>query len=226
MAGDEDDLLLPVGQTVQLFRGKAVIRPHRSLQRVDDRISRDEQPVGDALFDEVILIIDGRAEVEVRNGGHHFAVHLLGEGRIFVVSPEAGLHMAHLYLMVKGRQGTCKGGRGVAVDQDHVRLQFLDGLIHANEAFAGDGGKGLPGGHDVQVVIGLQGKDLQHGIQHLPVLGSDTAKALHLRAGSQFLDQRAHLNGFRPRAEYAHDTKLVHVMIPHLSRVPSGARAL
>ena len=112
------------------------------------------------------------------------------------------------------------------MDQDHVRLEGLDGLVHANKALAGDGGEGLPWRHDIQVVVRLQVKDLQHGIQHLTVLGSDTAQALHLRTGGQFLDQRAHLNGLRPRAEYAHDTKLVHLMIPHLSRVPSGARAL
>ncbi|CAN4010729.1 hypothetical protein LPJCHP_LPJCHP_10090, partial [Dysosmobacter welbionis] len=50
-------------------------------------------------------------------------------------------------------------------------LQGVDGLVHAGEALAGDGGQRLPGGHDVQIPVRLHLKDLQHAVQHLPVLG-------------------------------------------------------
>ena len=122
--------------------------------------------------------------------------------------------MAYRHLMVEGGQGAGEGGGGIAVDQNHVRLQCLDGLVHAGEALAGDGRQRLPRRHDIQVVIRLQVKDLQHAVQHLAVLGGDAAQALDLRPGGQLLHQRTHFDGFRPGAENAQDSQLFHVLFP------------
>ena len=214
VAGDEDDFLLPVGQAVQFIRGEHIVLPDGGLQRVDDGIAGDEQSVGDTLFQEVTFVVHCRAEVQVRDGGHQLPVHLLREGGIFVIGPQSRLHVAHRHLMVEGGQRSGKSGGGIAVDQDHVRLQGFNGLIHAGEALAGDGGQGLAGGHDVQVPVGLQIKDLQHAVQHLTVLGGDAAQALNLRPGGQFLYQGTHFDGFRPGAENAQDTQLFHVLMP------------
>ena len=140
VAGDEDDLFLPVGQVVQFVRGKFVILPDGGFQCVDHRIAGDEQPLGDILPQEVILVVHRRAEIKIRNGGNQLAVHFLREGRILVIGSETGLHMAHLHLMVKGGQGPGKGGGGIPVDQDHIRLQGVNSLVHTGEALAGDGG--------------------------------------------------------------------------------------
>ena len=94
--------------------------------------------------------------------------------------------------------------------QDHIRLQGVNGLVHAGQALAGDGGKGLPGGHNIQIPIRFDIKDLQHAVQHLAVLGRHAAKALDLRSGGQLLHQRTHFNCFRPGAENAHNPQLVH----------------
>ena len=122
--------------------------------------------------------------------------------------------MAHGDLVVKGRQRPGKGGGGIAVDQDHIRLQGVNGLVHAQQALAGNGGQGLAGSHDIQVPVRLQVKDFQHTVQHLAVLGSHAAKALNLRPGSQFFYQGTHFDGLRPGAEDAHDTQLVHYASP------------
>ena len=210
VAGDQDDLLLPVGQVVQLLGGKTVVRPHSGLQRVDDRVAGDKNPIGDSLFQEVIFVVHRGTEIQVRDGGDQLPIHFLRERRILVIGSEARFHVAHGDLMIERGQGAGKSGGGVAVDQDHVRLQLLDGLVHAGEGLAGDGGEGLPGRHDVQVPVGFYIKDLQHTVQHLAMLGGDAAKALHLRTGSQLLHQGAHLNCLRPGAEDAHDTKFFH----------------
>ena len=61
---------------------------------------------------------------------------------VLIVGPQPRRHMAYRHLVIKGGEGSSKGGRGVPVDQDHVRLQGIDGLIHAGEALAGDGAEG------------------------------------------------------------------------------------
>ena len=127
--------------------------------------------------------------------------------------------MPHRDLVVKGGQCAGKGGGGVAVDQDHVRLQLLHRRVHAGQALGGDGTEGLAGGHDVQVPVRREGEDLQHAVQHLPVLGGDAAEGGNIR---QLPDQRGHFNGLRPGAEYAHNAQFFHVKAPFL--FPSGAR--
>ena len=97
------------------------------------------------------------------------------------------------------------------MDQDHVGLQLVDGLVHAQEALAGDVGEGLPGGHDVQVPVRPNAEDLQHAVQHLPVLGGNAAEAFNAGTGGQLLYQRAHFDGLRTGAEDAHDTHVFHV---------------
>ena len=98
--------------------------------------------------------------------------------------------------------------------QDQIRLQGIDGLVHPQKTFAGDGGEGLAGGHDVEVIVRGATEDLQHAVQHLAVLGGDAAEALDLRPGGQLLHQGAHLDGLRPGAEDAHHTQLIHPSPP------------
>ena len=132
VAGDQKHLLLPVGQAVQLVGSEAVVLPHSGFQRVDDGVSRDEDALGvPALPKEVLPVPGGGAEVQVRDGGGKHPVHFLGKGGVFVIGPQPRLHMAHGHLMIVGGEGPGEGGGGIPVDQDHVRLQLADGLVHA-----------------------------------------------------------------------------------------------
>ena len=214
VAGDQKDLFPAIGQAVELLGVENVIRTHGGFQRVDHGVAGDEHALGHRLPAEVLPVVLRGAEVQVRNLGHQLPVHFLGVRRILVVGPEPRLHVAHRHLVVEGRQGPGEGGGGVPVDQDHIRLQCVDGLIHAGEALAGDGAEGLPGGHDVQVPVRLQAKDLQHAVQHFPMLGGDAADRLYLLPRGQLLHQGGHLDGLRPGAEHAHNAQLFHVSPP------------
>ena len=148
--------------------------------------------------------------MQVGDGPHHLPVHLLGVGGPLVIGPQAGLHVAHRDLVVESGQRPGKGGGGVAVDQHQVGLGLLQHPVHAGEAFGGDGGQGLPGLHYVQVEIGLQPEDVQHGVQHLPVLSGDTAQGLQLRALCQLQGQGGHFDGLGPGAENGHNLDFIH----------------
>ena len=62
----------------------------------------------------------------------------------------------------------------------------------------GDIGQVLPRLHDVQIDIGHDAEQRQNLIQHLPVLAGDADMHLQAGGGLQGLDDRRHLDGFRP----------------------------
>ena len=125
--------------------------------------------------------------------------------------------------MVKGGQGAGKGGRGISVDKDHIRLQAVNGLVHTGEALAGDGVQALASLHDIQIVVRLDGKQLEHVVQHLPVLGGDAADALNLSSALQFLYQRGHLHRLRAGPEDRHDFQWHGHWTPFLLFFPGGS---
>ena len=178
VASDQKDLLLPIGQAVEFLRGKPVVLLNRGSQGVNHRIASDKEVLGVSLPAEIFPVAGGGTKVHIRDSGDQQAVHLLREGGVLIVCPQARLHMPHWNPVVKGGQRPRKGSGGIPVNQHHVRLQRLQRLIHTGEAFAGNRGQSLPGRHNIQVPIRPQIKDLQHGVQHLAVLGGDTAEAL------------------------------------------------
>ena len=96
------------------------------------------------------------------------------------------------------------------MDQHQVGLGLDQHPFHTGEALAGNGGEGLPGFHNVEVIVRRQAEDVEHRVQHLTVLGGNTAQALHTLPARELLDQRRHLDGLRPGTEYGHDTDGLH----------------
>ena len=110
--------------------------------------------------------------------------------------------MANLDFAVKGRQCADKGGCGVALDQYAVGFDFIQYRFKALQSFGGDVKKRLVGLHEVEVMVGIDLKEIKYLIQHLPVLGSDA----NLRGETAFrlpakAYQRRHFNGFRTGAK-------------------------
>ena len=97
------------------------------------------------------------------------------------------------------------------MDQDQVGLGLLQHAVHAGEALGSDGGQGLAGLHDVQVIVRLQPEDVQHRVQHLPVLGGDAAQGVQAGAAGQLQGQGGHLDGLRPGAENCHNSDRSHL---------------
>ena len=57
--------------------------------------------------------------------------------------------------------------------------------------------------HHVQIVIGGDFKARQHGVEHAAMLrGNADARCELIGSAAQMQDERAELDGFRPRAEY------------------------
>ena len=162
VAGDEDHLPIAIIKPVQNLRAKGEILYNGGLEGVNHGVARQKDPFDDVLPGQIVPVGGGGAEVEVGNGAHQLPVDLLGEGGPLVIGAQPRLHVAHGDLVVEGGQRPGKGGGGVAVDQHKVGPGLLQHPVHAIEALGGDGGQGLPGLHDIQVVVGFQGKNIQY----------------------------------------------------------------
>ena len=199
---------------VELCRGKAVIRAHRRAHGVDDGVSRAEDLALYGLTAQIIHIGRRWREVQRRDIADERAVHLLREGGIPVIGPQARLDMADRDLLIKGRQRPGKRRGRIAVHQDKVRLCLLQGLLHAEQGARCDGRQRLLLLHDVQVILRRQAEDLHNGVQHLAVLARKTADALKFRPLRQRLHQRGHFDRLRPRAEDGHHLNSLHAVPP------------
>ena len=91
------------------------------------------------------------------------------------------------------------------MDQHHIGLCFLQNVFNTQQNICGDGGQGLTGTHDVQVIIGLYIENLSDLIQHLTVLAGEADDALNIGILLQLLYQRAHFDCLGTGAENAHN---------------------
>ena len=110
--------------------------------------------------------------------------------------------MAYWNLAVEGGEGGGHRGRRVAVDQHDIGFHFVQDIPHAGQHPGGDVIQVLSLFHDVQVIVGLHPENLQHLVQHLPVLAAYADKGFELFGMLlELLDQRTHLDGLRPGSE-------------------------
>ena len=63
--------------------------------------------------------------------------------------------MPYRDFVVEGGQCPGKSSGGVSMNQHQVRGGLLQHSVHAVQTLGGDGGQGLAGLHDVQIVVGL-----------------------------------------------------------------------
>ena len=103
---------------------------------------------------------------------------------------------------IVGGEGRRHRRRGVAVDEHEVRpLQFQHGG-NLPEHGGSHVVQSLPGAHEVQVVGRRDGEEVQHGVQHLPVLRGDADDAGEpSRAATQGGDHGCHLDRLGPGPE-------------------------
>ncbi len=158
------ELLGPGGRGLRGDRGDP-------LDRVDDRIAGDTNCLRSNPFAaEVLRRPFRRREVEVGHDRGHAAVDLLGERVVLVVSPQAGLDMPDLDLAVGCGQGRGHDRGGIPLNQDPVGLLDLEDPVHPFEHRRGEVGKRLPRGHEGEVMVGDDPEQVEHLVQHLPVL--------------------------------------------------------
>ncbi|EKD97403.1 MAG: hypothetical protein ACD_23C00945G0003 [uncultured bacterium] len=75
-------------------------------------------------------------------------------------------------LVIRGQTGS-KGGGGIAMHQHDVGLELAEHAFHTLQDGSSHVSQVLPGLHDVEVKVWLDGKQVQHLVQHLAVLGSN-----------------------------------------------------
>ena len=99
--------------------------------------------------------------------------------------------------------------RGAIVPlHDHqVWGEVLELLAQPLEGGAGHVGEGLLGGHQGQVPVGLEGKQLHHLVDHLPVLAREHQAGVEALGRLEGLDHRCQLDRLRPGAK--HDADLM-----------------
>ena len=109
--------------------------------------------------------------------------------------------MAHRDLGVEGRQGRGKGRGGVPLHDHQVWGEVLELLAQPLEGGAGHVGEGLLGGHQGQVPVGLEAKQLHHLVHHLPVLARQHQAGVEALGRLEGLDHRSQLDRLRPGAQ-------------------------
>lgn len=187
--------------------GMGVALAHGGAQGIDAGVPGDpDLRLRLALVQKVLLAGLSGGEVVLADDVDRLAVELLRPGAVDVVRAKARLDMPHGDLQVEARERRGEAGRGVAVDQDDVGPLVLEDGLELQKHVARHIEQRLPRPHDRQVVVGSHTEDAQHLVEHLAVLtrhGHDGLELLLARL--QLVDERAHLDCLRARAEDEHD---------------------
>ena len=152
-------------------------------------------------------IILGRRKMQIRYPARQSTVHFFRVRGIFIISAQTCLHMSYRNLLIKSRQ---KRSRRIAVHQYQIRFFLLKNRPDQRENIRCDRMQRLRHFHDLQIIIHLNLKNIDHLLQHFPVLPCQADDALYLLIFPHFFDQRAHLDRLRPGAENAHNLYLLH----------------
>ncbi len=127
-----------------------------------------------------------------------------GKRLIAVTGAESGFDVTGGNALEIGGERGGKAGHRVALHQQHVGANLPEQRRQPFQHPGGDFGRRLRGGHQVQVVIGLEAEDLQHLVQHGAMLGRHADDALEtIRRVLQGLHHRRHLDGLRASPEDA-----------------------
>ena len=197
----------PLPFPVQAGQGEGRCRGGGMQQGVNDRVAGDQHLAHHPGGLQVGCRHGGGGEMEQGHLGDQPPVGFLREGIEEVVGAQPGLHMAHRDLGVEGRQGRGKGRGGVPLHDHQVGGEVRELLAQPLQGRAGHVGEGLLGGHQGQVPVGLEGKQLHHLVDHLPVLAREHQAGVEALGRLEGLDHRGQLD--RLRAGAKHDADLV-----------------
>ncbi len=177
-------------------------QPGDHLQGIDHRVAgHDNTLFRDAFTQQVLACPTGGGEVQVGDHAGNAAVDLFGEGLPFIAGAQAGFHVTETEPVVVSQQGSRHDRGGIALGQHPIRLDLLQNGIQAGEDRRRQIGQGLPGLHQVQVEVGLDGKQAQHLVEHLAVLGGDADQGFEPGRLRQAIHNRRHFYGFRTGAD-------------------------
>ena len=110
--------------------------------------------------------------------------------------------MTYGYLLIKSSQCGCHARSRIAVNQHEVRLRLLQDRTHSGQHTGGYVIEVLSLFHDIQIVIRMNIENMQHLIQHLPMLPGNTYDRIeNVGILLELLDKRSHFDGLWTSAE-------------------------
>ena len=186
------------------LQGRAALDFRHGLpQGVDDGVAGhvDLRP-GDAFAHQVGPGGGRGGQVQRREPADQAAVHLLGPRGLEIAGAQARLDMGDLGFRVKRGQAGGQGGGGVAVDEHPVVAAPFKDFPQAGQNVGGDVGQVLARLHDVEVEIRMDVEQLQHLVEHLPVLGGHANMGFDGLGLAQRGHHRGHFDGLGAGAEH------------------------
>jgi hypothetical protein len=134
------------------------------------------------------------------------SIRFLRKGVGIVAGAKARLHVSHGNPLIKRGQGPHQGGGRVAVDQHEVRLFGANHGLQAGQRTDRNVRQRLARAHDSQIVVGTNSKELQNGVQQIPVLGGHGDSHVEFRRTlPKGQNDRGHFDGLGPGAEHKKD---------------------
>lgn len=212
VAGDQEQAARAVDEVEGLVQPGAQSRVimdavDRLQKRVDHRIAGDDDAVGGEMFLQQVTARGLRRRVEMFGDEiDGAAVHLFGIGPLHVIGAQARFDMAHRNALVKGRKGRRHGRGGVAMDQHHIGRHLVVEAVDLLEDQSRKRIQRMAGAHQLQIVVGLDGENLEHLVEHLAVLAGGADHAFHGGRGRQGLDDGGHFDGLGPGTDDRENT--------------------
>src|SRR5215470_3863226 len=131
-------------------------------------------------------------------------IHFLGKWPEFVASAKAGFDVADANFFLKGDEGCSEGSRGITLNKKPIRADFAENSGKSFEDAGGEFERSLIVLHKIQIVVGSDGEDAQHLVEHVTMLRGYADVGVDLcRAGGT--NDRRHFDGFRSGTENGDD---------------------
>ena len=199
---DEDQL--SVAYPIQLR--VRVVRAHRVLHRIDDRIARNEDRRGVLALAQKILRGElRRSKVKLADDADRLTVEFLGIRTVDVVGAQTRFDVTDGDLQIEAGKRSYKGRARISVDQNNIGLDLFKDSFDTAEDVRRDVKQRLLVLHNIQIVVRHDAEGRQDLVEHLTMLCRDADDRLQTFSFFQLVDQRAHFDCFRTCAENQHN---------------------
>ena len=225
MCRDENHAAVLIVQLIEGVITEYKIRIDRRVNCIDNGVAAHNDTLRNALCCQILAVALGRRKVQLGNLAGQLSVHFLRKRRILVKRAQTCFYVSYRNFMIERSQCTCKRRRCIAVNQNDVRLCFIQHLIQSDQRFCRNGCQCLARLHNVQIIVCLQMKNVHDLIQHLTMLRRDAHDGFYTIRALQLVHQRSHFNGLRPCAKDCHYLNCLHCQIlrdPMCHRYPAS----
>ena len=123
--------------------------------------------------------------MQAGNLANDLAVHFLGPGLINIAATQPGFDMIDGNFAIVGRERAAHGGGSIALNDNPIRLYLVHHRAQPGKQGRSQRIKALIGFHDIKVMLGHDPGDIEHLIEHAPVLRGHADYGREARIGLQ-----------------------------------------